>query len=50
MVALVLFGVFIICFVLTVPIGISLGVASISAIWYSDIINITYFADRKSVV
>lgn len=46
MVALVLFGVFIICFVLTVPIGISLGVASISAIWYSDIINITYFAQK----
>ncbi len=42
----ILFGAFLLCLILTVPIGISLGVASLAAIAHSTSINSTYFAQR----
>lgn len=49
MTALVLFGVFIVCLILTVPIGISLGVSSLITIYYSGIIKTTYLAQKLTV-
>ncbi len=49
MTAGILFGVFIVCLILTVPIGIALGVASLVTIWYSGIINTTFLAQKLTV-
>ena len=46
MIAAILFGTFIVCFLLTVPIGIAIGVATLATIYFSDLINVTYFAQR----
>ncbi len=47
--SVVLFGVFIICLILTVPIGIALGVSSLLAIYFSGIIKVSYLAQKLTV-
>ena len=44
MVAAVLFGCFVIFLIIQVPIGISLGAASLITIWYSGLVKINYLA------
>lgn len=44
----ILFVTLLICLILRVPIGISLGVSAVAAIWHSDVVSVRYLAQSMT--